>query len=152
MIALPPAEASLLAALTDAADRGLSCPTNEELSDMLGLSALSAPPQIMDRLRRRGLIEVQRYQKERRVKIVATGNQTAEVRTPAPHWRDRPRDVPAPAVHAVRAQRPDTARDIMTTAQKLGRAPSDFLADLVWIGWAAWQEAAIQPGASEGLG
>lgn len=151
MTTLPPADALLLSTLTDAADRGVPCPTNEDLADMLGFG-LSAPPGIMRRLEMRGLIRVEKYQRERRVTIMSTGNKTAEVRTPAPHWRDRPRDVPAPPAHAVRVQRPDTARDIMATAQRLGRAPADFLADLVWLGWSRWQEMEIQPGSSEGLG
>ena len=150
MSALPQADGLLLAALTDAADRGARCPTNEELGDLLGMG-LSAPPGIMRRLETRGLIAVEVYQRERRVTIVSTGKQTAAVRTPAPHWRNRPRDVPAPAAHALRVQRPDTARDIMAAARRLKREPADFLADLVWLGWAQWQETEVEAGASEGM-
>ncbi len=143
-------EAVILAALTDAADHGRRCPTNEELGALLDFG-LSAPPGIMARLERQGLITVERYQRERRVTIVSTGKATAQVNTPALHWRDRPRDVPAPPAHVVRERRPDTARDIMAAAQRNGRMPADFLADLVWLGWQHWQDDAIQAGASEGM-
>jgi hypothetical protein len=140
----------VLDALTRAAQFGVRCPSNEELGALLDYG-VSAPPGILRRLEMRGVIKVDRYQRERRVTIIATGQQTSEVRTPAVHWRDRPQDVPSPPAHAVAAKRPDTARDVFATARRLGRSPADFLADLVWIGWAHWQEQEIQPGASEGM-
>ncbi len=150
--ALSSTEASILSALTDAAARGLRCPTNEDLADMLGLRAVSSPVWLMQRLEARGAIRVERFQRERRVTIVATGQATAAVRNPAPHWRDRPRDVPAPSPSQLRERRPDTAGAIMAEARRQHVAPAEFLADLVWRGWRQWQdEQVIQIGSSEGV-
>lgn len=152
MTALSDNQSRLLSVLSDAADRGMRCPTNEDLADTLGLRAISAPVYLMDELARRGLIRVERYQRERQVTITATGKATAPVRNPAPHWRDRPRDVPAPAAHVVRTQRPDTARDIMAAARREGRDPAEFLCDLVWLGWRRWQDdRVIQSGSTDGV-
>lgn len=145
------AEQIVYDALAAAADAGLPCPSNEDLAELLGGYALSAPPQIIDRLVRSGRVTVVRYHKEREVTIVATGLSTAPARTPVPHWRDRPRDVPAPAEHALRRARPETASSIFAAARKMGRMPAEFLADLVWIGWAEYLVEEDQAGASEGL-
>lgn len=144
-------ETQLLAILSTAAAAGHRCPTNEDLADALGLRATSAPVWLMQRLEKSGMIVVERYQRERRVTIVETKQSTAAVRNPAPHWRDRPRDVPTPSPVKLRERRAATADAIYAEARRLNLEPAEFLADLVWAGWVQWQGREIQPGASAGV-
>lgn len=143
--ALSPREAMVLTALSEAAERGARCPSNEELADLCGYFAVASPPGVIGRLAAMGLISVRVGQKERQVTIMATGKSTAPMTNAAPHWRNRPRNVPTPSLDKLRQQRPDDVSSILLEARRVGRAPADFLADLVWRGWAAHQgEAMIQ--------
>lgn len=80
---------TVLEMVTLAADAGLPCPTNNEMSCRLGFKSVSGPINALERLQRRGLIVVERFHMERRVTIVATGNKT-KVFNDKPHWRDVP--------------------------------------------------------------
>jgi hypothetical protein len=73
-------------ALTRAAESNQSCPSNEVLTGMLGATSHSSGAAALDRLARRGLIEVERYSNSRVVTIVATGLRTAG-EPGTPHWR-----------------------------------------------------------------
>lgn len=134
---LSPREAQVLSALSEAAESGVRCPSNEDLADLCGFSTIASPPGVLARLQTMGFIRVRIAQKGRQVTIMATGKSTAPMTNPAPHWRDRPRDVPTPSIDKLRQQRPDDVSCILREAQRAGRAPADFLADLVWRGWAA---------------
>lgn len=131
-------ERIILTALIRAARLGEKCPTNE---DLLGLlperSSLSGIIKIMQRLEARGTITVERYQRSRRVTIVASGQSTQDPANKALHWRQRPRpkNVPAPSLTALTERKPELARLIHTEARKRGKAPQEFLCDLVWFGW-----------------
>jgi DNA-binding MarR family transcriptional regulator len=66
----------VLAAFERAANAGVAAPTNHDLSLMLGQSSVSGPVPLVKELEARGLIRVERFHRERRVTIVATGKQT----------------------------------------------------------------------------
>lgn len=136
-------ERIVLQALVRAANAGQRCPTADDLLELLPhLNSVSTTVVILKRLERKGMIKVDRYQRARRVTILKSGKATAAPSSLAPHWRDRPRDVPAPAQHVVQQRKPDTAAQIFAEARKLGISPQDFLAQLVWEGWATRLDSA----------
>src|SRR3546814_8934868 len=79
---------------------------------LIGASSDSTPPTIVRRLEEKGLIKVDRFQRSRRVYIVATDKWTPMPLNTAPHWRNRPQQVPSPSLQAVRERRPDIAAQI----------------------------------------
>ena len=127
-------------ALNAAAEACLPAPRNDDLMEMVGCSSDSTPPHTIRRLEEKGLIEVARFQRSRQVCIVATGKCTAMPLSSAPHWRDRPKDVPTPSISAVRARQPDIAAQIMTWAASRSMPICDVLADLVYVGWQVEKE------------
>jgi hypothetical protein len=76
-------EAIIYDELNRAAHAGTICPNYLDLNEACGLESSSASPSIVKRLERKGLILVLRFQRFRRVKIVATGQWTA--RSPSQH-------------------------------------------------------------------
>jgi hypothetical protein len=70
-------------ALREAAANGDQCPLNLDLEMITGFNSGSMGPVLVQRLERKGLIVVERYQRFRRVQIVATGQWTA--RSPSQH-------------------------------------------------------------------
>lgn len=76
-----------------AAEFGRPAPTSDQLAEMLDLGdggpGISTTVLITQRLEKRGLIHVVRYQREREVQIVSTGKWTAPARCRTPHWRAR---------------------------------------------------------------
>lgn len=140
MIELTRNERIVYEALVRAADATEPAPKNDELMGMLGCSSDSTPPHTVRKLEEKGLIEVERFQRTRQVCIVATGKCTAMPMSTAPHWRDRPREVPAPSIAAVRERAPDIAAQILTQAAKMGKPAVEYLADLVFVGWKVEQE------------
>jgi hypothetical protein len=141
-------ERTILTALVKAARAGEPCPTNEDLLGLLPQrNSLSGIIKIMDRLADRKIIRIDRYQRSRRVTIVASGKATAKPSNTATHWRNRPRNIPSPAIASVQQRKPDAAAEIIRQAQTLGLAPQDFLCDLVWIGWQTFRDSATgEPG------
>jgi DNA-binding MarR family transcriptional regulator len=135
-------DTTILAMISEAAEIGAPCPTNEDLGDRLGFG-LSAPPQILNRLERRGLIIVERYQRSRRVTIIATGKATAPVKNTAPHWRKRPASMPSVSTTYVQQRKPDLAREMMVAARREGKTLQDYMLDLIWDGWCS-RQAVIQ--------
>lgn len=133
-------ERTILAALTRAADAGATCPKNEDLDELIHCSSSSAASAIVKRLENWGLIRVERWQKERRVTIVETGKSTAEVRNKAVHWRHRPATIPSPAALRVRKRDPEVFLDMERAAKAERRDMSDFLGDLVWMGWEVYRD------------
>lgn len=80
---LTPTEAAVYRALCDAADNGRVCPNVLDLLEIIGCESLSTPSVIVKRLEEKNLIAVVRYQRFRRVQILATGRWTA--RSPSMH-------------------------------------------------------------------
>lgn len=125
-------------AIVSAANADRRAPTCDELCEATGCRAVATTVNIVRRLEvHHGLIQVERFQRERRITIMETGKQTAEVRTPATHWRHRPRNVPAPSIAVLRLKKPDVAKELMVAARHEGRDLQDYLSDLVWEAWEA---------------
>ena len=140
------AERIVLAEITRCVELRIEMTGNEDLAQLLGDAALSTPPAILNRLERRGVIRVKRYQRSRQIIDLATGMATAEPSNTAPHWRDRPRNIPSVSIHKVAQKKPDVAMWIQSEARRLGKLPSDFIADLVYIGAVQYQaEQALEP-------
>lgn len=75
-------------ALFRAAQRGAPCPTQEVMAELCGLEPHSTSHHVRQ-LELRGMIRVARFQRSRRVTIVATGKSTMQSRETRPHWRER---------------------------------------------------------------
>lgn len=82
-VLVTPWEAIAYDEISRAAQAGEVCPMNLDLEMMFGCNSASVAPSIVKRLERKGLIKVRRYQRFRRVLIVATGQSTA--RSPSQH-------------------------------------------------------------------
>lgn len=109
-IILAPNEAIIYDELCRAAEAGEVCPNYLDLNELVGLESSSASPSIVGRLERKGLIFVVRFQRFRRVKIIATGQWTA--RSPAQHVErphvprgTRSRETPSAGIIAKKARR-----------------------------------------------
>lgn len=137
-IAFPPIddpwEMMIFRRLREAADAGEDCPTCDDLADLIGANAVATTVGVMQRLERKGLILVERYQRTRRVTIVATGAQTREPVNQAPHWREI-----AVTLGTLRKQRPAEANAIVFEAARRKMRVADFLSDLIWAGWTVIQ-------------
>jgi len=141
-----PWENMVYRALCRAAEADERCPTSIEIATMLDCSPGGTATGIVARLERRGLIQVERYQRERRVTIVATGKSTAQVRTPAPHWRTRPRPASMPSVSPtyLTAKRASMGAELVMAAQQEGMTVQEFIAELAWTGWQQREAAIMQ--------
>lgn len=120
-----------------AAETGSALPTNEEINALIGShsSTGATAASILRRLRTKGYIQHDIYQRGRQVTIIATGKQTAPPACLAPHWRLRKEAVPTPSLQLVRQEPKAASAQIEAEARKLGKAIPDFLGDLVYIGW-----------------
>jgi DNA-binding MarR family transcriptional regulator len=125
------------------ANNGDRAPTCDELVDATGASCVATTVNIVKRLERLGLIQVDRYQRERRITVTATGKSTAPVKTKTPHWRSRPRPVSMPSIsvtyvqqRAARNRREQSiAEQFSSAAHAEGLSVQDFIAELIWAGW-----------------
>lgn len=133
--ALSAREALILAALEQAAERGLPCPDHADLNALIACTSTSTSPTIVRRLEEKGYIVVERFQRSRQVRIVATGKMTQEPKNKAPHWRDRPRDMPTPSRAEVERRAPTIAAQIFAQAARMNKPVVEYLADLVFVGW-----------------
>lgn len=129
------AKSQILACLTAAAEKGDICPTADELQEISGVGSVATTVALMHVLEEEGAIKVDRYQRSRKVTILATGQSTAQPNDTSPHWRERPRELPAPTVAAIQRDRPTIAAEIFARAKAKGRSPQEYLTDLVWLGW-----------------
>lgn len=94
---------------------------------------------VLNRLEAKGHIKRTAYQRGVQVCITATGQCTALPRNTAPHWRQRTEMVPTPAIQAIRERSKPIAAMIEAEARMSGKSHSEFLADLVYIGWHEYQ-------------
>lgn len=132
---LPLKDRLIYGELNRAAVAGQPCPTADDLVEVSGYSSVSSTVEAIQRLERRGVIEVRRFQRSRQIMIVETGQWTARPLNQAPHWRDRPREVPSPSPVIVKARDVDVSVEIMKWAAGRGVSFSEALADLVYVGW-----------------
>lgn len=77
-VALTYAERVALEAITQAAEENHVCPTNLDLEEITGYNSASMGPKLVRLLEEKGFIQVQRFQRFRRVKVVETGKWTAQ--------------------------------------------------------------------------
>ena len=140
---LSPWERAVLACVTEAADAGRAAPTGDELQECCGCDSISTTVNLVQRLERKGLIQVERYQRTRRITVLATGKATAPVTNRTPHWRTkkRPGRMPSASLHMVKARDPDMAMQIIKAARREGMGLDDFIVELVWAGWQSREEA-----------
>lgn len=136
---LTPIERTVLQHCERAAVAGEPAPSIEQLTQAIGATGVSTVPGIMKRLEAKGHITRQIYQRGRTVCIVSTGDCTAPPNDLTPHWRVRTDRIPAPAIQLVREKVPSVAAQIEREAREANRPLSDFLADLVYIGWAEYR-------------
>jgi hypothetical protein len=134
-IALTQIERDVLAICRRAAVEQRELEPTEVIMARLGLSGYGTVPGVLKRLEAKGLISRSIYQRGRQVCIVETGQCTAPPSNTAPHWRLREENVPTPAIQQVRQKMPQASVLIEQEARRLGKHMSDFLADLVYIGW-----------------
>ena len=146
MTNLTPDEARVLACITDAAAAGRRFPTADDLLEVLGCESHSTTVRLVGNLERKGIIRMEVYQRERRATIVATGQQTAEVRTKAPHWRVREQHLPEP-LKTIQVQDDTLFRSILRAARHERKPPAKFVMVLVREAMAA---RSIQSAAVEG--
>lgn len=136
---LTPIEQRVLERYVLAAAAGQPAPSIEEIAKHIGASGVATVPGITKRLEEKGYITRQIYQRGRTVCIVETGQCTLPPKDQTPHWRHRTDRVPTPAIQSVRERVKPVAAMIEAEARLLGKSVSDFLADLVYIGWHEYQ-------------
>lgn len=114
--------------------------TNAELCAAIGSENYDGGtgPGVLARLEAKGFITRHRFQRGMQVCIAATGQCTAPPRDTSPHWRLRTEQVPTPAIQTVRERNKPIASMIEAEARTSGKQMTDFLADLVYIGWFAY--------------
>ena len=136
-------EREVLTCIAEAAEAGRAAPTGDELQERCGCESISTTVHLVQRLERKGLIRVERFQRTRRITILSTGKATAPVINQTPHWRTRKRPgrIPSASLHALKSRDPNMAIAIIKAARREGMALDDFIAELVWAGWQAREEA-----------
>lgn len=132
-------ERAVLKICKRAAAEGRELDSIEDMRMELGALSYSTVPGVMKRLEAKGYITRQIYQKGRQVCIVSTGQCTLAPRDQTPHWRVRTDRVPSPAIQSVREKAKPVAAMIEAEARLLGKSLTDFLSDLVYIGWHEYQ-------------
>lgn len=83
------AEGRVYRALFRAANRGDACPSQAVLAMIVGYESEGGTVKLLQRLEARGMIRVERFNRSRRVTIVATKKRTAKTGETEPHWRFR---------------------------------------------------------------
>jgi hypothetical protein len=136
---LSPIEQAVLGVCEKAAAEGRELDSIEDMRMELGALSYSTVPGVMKRLEEKGYITRQIFQRGRLVCITSTGQCTAPPRDQTPHWRVRTDRVQTPAIQSVRERSKPIAAMIEAEARLLGKSLSDFLGDLVYIGWSEYQ-------------
>lgn len=132
-------ERRLLVVCRDAAERMDFAPTTDDLAHAIGVSNGGTISEMLTRLHEMGEIELRSFQRGRQI-CFPDGTCTARPLNCAPHWRDRPRDIPTPSIGVVRDREPAISAMIFRRAHVLGKPAAEFLADLVYIGWEVEKE------------
>ena len=116
------------------------CPRADDLVEITGCQSVSTTVKFVQSLEAKGFIKIERYQRSRRVYVVELDMWTALPLNRSPHWRDRPRQLPAPSITTIRQRKTDVADEISKWAINRGVAMCDALADLVFVGWEVEKE------------
>jgi SOS-response transcriptional repressor LexA len=80
---------ALLRWITERAAANRPCPTNDEICGYFAIRSTSTAARMVRRLEEQGYIRVRRFQRDRSVEVIATGQRTYSPANPTPHWRDR---------------------------------------------------------------
>lgn len=120
-----------------AAREGRPLEPTETIMEAIGATGSATIPGILKRLERKGYISRTIYQRGRKVCITATGQCTLPPNDTSPHWRlrDRSQDAPAPAIQQTRQRDLSLFAMIEQAARAEGKPITEFLVDLVYIGW-----------------
>ena len=105
-------EEILMGIIRECTEAALPIPTIDSIAEKLDVALGGTVPEMFRRLQDMGLIINEPFQRGRRVCLVETGKWSAAPLNTAPHWRTRPKKVPAPAPIAIRTRRPDIAAEI----------------------------------------
>lgn len=135
---LTPIERIALECLKQIAGDGRQA-TQAEILAAIGSQAVATAPGIVRRLEQKGYITRSQFQRGFQVCIVETGQCTTPPHDTSPHWRLRTDRPPTPAIQSVRDRSKPIAALIEAEGRVLGKHHSDWLADLVYIGWHAYQ-------------
>jgi hypothetical protein len=127
---LTPWEQRAFAAIEAAANEGRRFPTADDLMEAIGCESHASTVNVVARLELRGLITVERFQRERVGTIVATGKRTAEPKTRAKHWRERVEHLPEP-LHLIRRRDQKLFQAVLLEARRERKSPTQMLARLV---------------------
>jgi DNA-binding MarR family transcriptional regulator len=125
-----PWEMMVYRALRKAADEERECPSADDISDLIGANAVSTTVDLIQRLERKGMIRVQRYQRSRRVFIIETGKSTKEPTNKAPPWREQ-----AITLSALQAERPDMMIEVTLAADRAGVTLAEYFRTCFWAGF-----------------
>lgn len=123
-------ERRALSAIERAANEGQRFPTADDLMEAVGCESHASTVNLVRRLEQHGMIQVERYQRERVGTIVATGKRTAEPKTRAVPWRERPEHLPEP-LNIIRRKDDGLFRQVLVEARKAGKSPAQFIAVLI---------------------
>jgi DNA-binding MarR family transcriptional regulator len=134
------AEQIIYAEVVRCATLDLEMTSCDDLADMLGGAAVSTTVGILNRLEKKGVIRIKRYQRSRQVYVVELDLSTREPRNKTPHWREQERE-PVPSIHqqTLKAYNPKLAERVLKEAFKVGKTPPEFMELLVRIGFAEWE-------------
>ena len=138
-VPLSPVERTILERCEQAAESGEPAPSIDELSQAIGATGVATVPGVMKRLEAKGYITRQIFQRGRIVCITETGQCTLPPNDQTPHWRMRTDRVPSPTIQSVRERSKPIAAMIEAEARMTGSSLTDFLSDLVYIGWHEYQ-------------
>lgn len=119
-----------------AADEGAPALIGEEVAELLGCANGGGTMNgIEQRMERKGWIRVERFQRWRRITIMATGKSTATVGAPSPHWRHRPEHGCEP-VALLKLHHPEAYQEMLIQARRERRSLAAYLAAFLAKAWA----------------
>lgn len=144
-LTLPPLTATESIALECITQIASECrlATQSEIKDSIGdAQSHSTATGIVNRLIEKGYLERigGPLQKAMWLRIVATGEITAEPRDKTPHWRFRTERVQSPAIQRITERAKPLADRIEAKARAMGKPLSEFLMDCVYVGFLSIEE------------
>lgn len=133
-----PWEMMIYRAIVRAVQEDRECPTCDDLCDLIGSASVTSSVQIIQRLERKGMIKVRRYQRSRQVYVHALDAWTKEPANKSEPWREQ-----AVTLSALKAERPDEAIEMQIEADRRGVSLAQYLRTCVWAGRAAMERVGL---------